>query len=310
MIEGGVKIPPSTKQVKMNKTGNVYVMSTPKKGHKHTEESRRKISLSLMGHKVSEETKENIRLSKLGKLCGDENPSKRLEVRKKISKLLMGRKFSEEHKRKIGLSSRGRRTMLGKHLSEESRRKISLAKTGVKMSKEWCRGNALKAMGNKYALGHKQSLEACEKKRLANQERYEDPIERAYTYGLAMKALKHKMHWYHSPIAGNVYLKSSYEIVVAKWLDKSRKEWKYEGLVVPYKDEFGVDRTYYVDFYLPKEGRCIETKGWISKMDELKFQAFRKEYPNLLLEVVTKDKLGAYKIAEEPQREGICPSMS
>ena len=79
-------------------------ISNSLKGHKVSEEHKRKISQSLKGHKFSEEHK------------------------RKMGQSLKGRKFSEEHKRKMGQSQKGR-----KH-NEETKRKMSQSKKGHKVS--------------------------------------------------------------------------------------------------------------------------------------------------------------------------------
>lgn len=72
-----------------------------------SEETKRKISKTLIGHPVSNET------------------------RKKLSEALTGRQLSEEHKRKISLNG-FHYGMLGKKTSVETKKKISEALKGEK----------------------------------------------------------------------------------------------------------------------------------------------------------------------------------
>jgi hypothetical protein len=79
------------------------------------------------GHKHSEETKKKLSLMKLG----DKNPMKRLEVSLLVSKALKGRKVSDNTKNKI------REANIGHHrggwkFSEEARKKISKSHKGEK----------------------------------------------------------------------------------------------------------------------------------------------------------------------------------
>lgn len=113
------------------------VISKSNKGRKHSEQTRKKISESHKNKKISEKTKaaldrsgklhseetkqkmSNIAKQKgfgerLPKLCGEDNPSKKIENRKKISDRMMGNKYSKdkekslEHKMKIGLANKKR----------------------------------------------------------------------------------------------------------------------------------------------------------------------------------------------------------
>lgn len=97
-------------------------------GHRHTEEQRKKISLTGKGRIVSEET--------------------RRKIGKANSVSLRGRIISQEVRDKI--SKNNARAMAGKHLSDETKRKISEANKG-----------------NQFHKGFKHSAETKEKMRLA-----------------------------------------------------------------------------------------------------------------------------------------------
>lgn len=79
----------------------------PKKGYKHSEESKRKISEARKGFKQTEETKKKRSEALLGKK--NHNFGKHLseECRKKLSDTMKGRSVSEEHKRKIADATKG-----------------------------------------------------------------------------------------------------------------------------------------------------------------------------------------------------------
>ena len=112
-----------------------------KKGDKHSEETKRKISLKnsgknhpRYGKKQSEEERKKRSISNLGR-----KPSE--ESRKKMSRSQMGNKNplgckrSDETKAKIGKALKGRKrnspgSMLGKTHSKEAKRKISRANSG------------------------------------------------------------------------------------------------------------------------------------------------------------------------------------
>ncbi len=58
---------------------------------------RKRISDTLEGHEVKQISREKISKKNMGKMCGNENPAKRLEVRKKIGAALFtgGKKYSD-----------------------------------------------------------------------------------------------------------------------------------------------------------------------------------------------------------------------
>jgi len=182
-----------------------------------------------------------------------------------------GKKLSEETKRRMARGQKGR-----KH-TEESKKKIAASLLGRKIL--WVE-KISKAMTGRIIDG-----EWRRKISQATRKRYEDPIERAYDYAMQHRGMAKNLQWYISPTAGKVPLRSSYEVIMAKWLDENRKEWKYEGIVTSYIGRDEREHNYYVDFYLPKEKKCIEVKGWVSDVDKLKFEAFRKQHPELKLEV-------------------------
>jgi len=142
-------------------------ISEANKGHKHSDETKQKISAAKTGKKfppLSEEQKEKIRQThKLRGVRPRLTPEQRrravenrrgfrhteehkrymselnkgkvlsLEHRKKISEALKGRKrelFTEEHRRKLGEASRGRK------FTEESKRKIGEKSRGRKHTEE------------------------------------------------------------------------------------------------------------------------------------------------------------------------------
>jgi len=84
------------------------------KGHKVSEETRKKISETMKGHKVSEETRKKISL-------GNRNRKVSEETRKKISLGHIGKHLSDEHKQKISERNRNNRNRLGNHLSEKQK---------------------------------------------------------------------------------------------------------------------------------------------------------------------------------------------
>lgn len=95
----------------------------------HSEETKRKISLSKIGHSTSEETKEKMSIAKLGIKHSEEH-------NKKIGIGNLGKKMSEEAKRKISIAQKGKQHNLGNHHSDETKQKISDKHKGKTLSIE------------------------------------------------------------------------------------------------------------------------------------------------------------------------------
>jgi predicted nuclease of restriction endonuclease-like RecB superfamily len=84
----------------------------------------------------------------------------------------------------------------------------------------------------------------------------------------------------------NIWLRSSYEVIYAKQLDKTGIKWLYE-----FKRFNLGDTTYIPDFYLPDLDMYIEVKGWWRPTAILKFKLFQKLYPKIKIRVITKKDL-------------------
>jgi 5-methylcytosine-specific restriction endonuclease McrA len=104
-------------------------------GFKHSESSKKKMSLSRKGRKFSESHKF------------------------KISKALKGKPKSKEAVRKMALTKIGNTYNKGRKHSEATRRRMSIAKKGWKMPKELRIAIGLRSRGNKNMLGKRHSKE-------------------------------------------------------------------------------------------------------------------------------------------------------
>lgn len=95
--------------------------------------------------------------------------------------------------------------------------------------------------------------------------------------------------WYESPIAGRVYLDSSYELAYAKFLDINNTKWKKNLIKFPYIWENKI-RHYLPDFYLVDDNTYVETKGYKTEKDDAKW----KQFPHKLQVLMGEDlnKLG------------------
>lgn len=82
-----------------------------------------------------------------------------------------------------------------------------------------------------------------------------------------------KKQWYVSPIAGKVYLRSSYELAYVEWLDKNNVLWKQNHERFPYEWN-KKKRFYYPDFFLIQDNCFVEIKGYETKQDKAKWKTF------------------------------------
>jgi len=79
--------------------------------------------------------------------------------------------------------------------------------------------------------------------------------------------------WYDSKTAGRVYLRSTYELAYAQWLDENNINWIANKKFFEYEFE-GQIRKYYPDFYLIDTDCYIEIKGYKTVKDEMKWKCF------------------------------------
>jgi hypothetical protein len=125
-------------------------------GYEHSEETKRKLSISrsgennpLYGKSRSKETRRKISEGHKGKTLPKEIKRKiseaqkgkthSQETRRKISEGHKGKTVSEETRRKISISKSGENNpFYGKSLSEETKRKISEARKGLKWWNDGC----------------------------------------------------------------------------------------------------------------------------------------------------------------------------
>ena len=90
----------------------------------------------------------------------------------------------------------------------------------------------------------------------------------------------------------NICFRSTWEVTVAKWLDKNNYTWKYEPKRFYFKNK---DYTYLPDFYVKELDSYIEVKGWYSDICKKKINSFKEEYSNLKLMIIDSNTIEEYK---------------
>jgi hypothetical protein len=84
-----------------------------------------------------------------------------------------------------------------------------------------------------------------------------------------------------------IWLRSSYEIRVAKMLDKLALNWIYE----PHSFSIDDSRTYRPDFYLIDLDIWWEVKGWLDEYARYKITKFWERYPEKTLRIIWKEDI-------------------
>ena len=107
-----------------------------KKGHKHSEETKRKISLALKGKVFSEETKRKISKAK------EKNYVEHPRLKEYLRLINTGKNNPN----------------FGKHHTKETKRKISLSNKGKKLSKESCENIRLAKLDKKNPMYGKSGI--------------------------------------------------------------------------------------------------------------------------------------------------------
>lgn len=105
------------------------------------------------------------------------------------------------------------------------------------------------------------------------------------------KGCHSKNYHYKGGYYKGIWMRSSWEIKYAKYLDKNKIKWKYE-----YKAFDLGESTYTPDFYLPKTDEYIEIKGWWRNEAKRKLKIFKKIYSKIKITVLNKKQLKELKI--------------
>jgi hypothetical protein len=96
-------------------------------------------------------------------------------------------------------------------------------------------------------------------------------------------------------IYAGIFMRSSWEIAVAKYFDSKGITWQYEPRAFPIIVN-GKNYTYTPDFYLPIQNCYIEVKGYWRDNAREKFEQFEKDYLQINIKIWNKQKLKDLKI--------------
>lgn len=99
-------------------------------------------------------------------------------------------------------------------------------------------------------------------------------IIKRYEQGWMPKAGRCKKYRYYSPIAGEVLLDGTWELAVAKWLDKNKFNWRRNTIRFQYINLKNKISFYTPDFWVEELNGYLEIKGYETKLDRCKWSQF------------------------------------
>ena len=117
-------------------------------------------------------------------------------------------------------------------------------------------------------------------KELLRREKIRNAINKRYENGWEVKCGRCKKINYHSEIAGDIKLDGSWELLVAKYLDKQKLNWIRNKKRFQYINLQNKKSTYCPDFYINDWNTYLEIKGYETKLDKCKWSQFNE---NLLI---------------------------
>jgi len=224
------------------------------------------------------------------KLMSLKSPMNDNAVRVKIATKLRGKPKSVEHKTMLSIAIRNYWAIL----SEGKRKQF----------REKCRGRVAWNIGVPLSESAKRNLS------IKRSGRKVPPEEKARQFAATLRGCNHPMYgkipspktcrgkggYYTNWLGATYYLRSSYEFVFARYLDKNRRNWRYEETAY----ELPVlGKTFRPDFFIYNnisELECIvELKNFI-KNNMTKEDAFRKAYLEIPMVVLDGEAMTLYGI--------------
>lgn len=123
-----------------------------------------------------------------------------------------------------------------------------------------------------------------EKQRKQHSERMKGKLIGKLNPMYGKKAAHGKGYWHNTWENEKVFLRSSWELAFAKYLDSKNIRYQVENKRFPIKYFYqGMEKygTYCPDFYLPDKDKYYEIKGWWRDDAKFKYDAFILQYPNI-----------------------------
>lgn len=180
--------------------------------------------------------------------------------------------LSEISKKKIGKSNKGKkRTEKTKSIMRERAKGRLLGKSWVdRVGEERAKEILIKISNKTKEAMNKPEIKEKHKQhqrisQLLNPrgEKISKSVSKAFSEGKGHK-INHRLQY------KGIYMRSSWEIKVAQWLDENNIEWKFE----PQWFKLEKNLRYLPDFFLPEKNTFLEVKGFLREKDKLKMNKF------------------------------------
>jgi len=287
-----------------------------------TEEHMNNWKKSRLGHIVTEQTKEKLRKASVNQWKRQHEEGFVSEKKNKTLEEMYGIEGAKLHRQKLK-DGHKKNPHVGWHHTLEAKEKNKIAHLGIPTGRKGItweqeygiekarklrkrlhlvnlgKESSKKGKTNIEFYGEEKAKEIFEK----NEHTFFKKGQKFYNNGKSMGYgsigkipgfnvnSKYKTGQYNSKNNGHVWYRSSWELKVMKYFDNNNTEWIYETK----KNRFylsSIERYYINDFYLPKDNKYIQVKGYVVPDD--KFYIFQKEYSDLNSELwdnkILKDK--------------------
>lgn len=187
-----------------------------------------------------------------------------------------GRKLSEETKQKIRIQLKGR-----KIVDKVFSKKIKSCEVYFK--------KCINPKCNKLFTTSRETRKTCSRKCVIvsnkRKQKLSDKLKDAYKNGKPVYGGKTKWYDYINASGVNIRVQGSYELRVCSILDKWKSgnkilDWQYTKDRINYIDNDNKNHVYILDFKVVESNEkfyYIETKGYKTEKDELKWQAAREQ---------------------------------
>lgn len=115
---------------------------------------------------------------------------------------------------------------------------------------------------------------SSEEKELIRVNKIRDKINARYANGWEPICGRCKKYEHISPIAGTIKVDGTWELKVAKYLDKIGVKWQRNKKRFSYTKSDGKISTYQPDFYISEWDSYLEIKGYETELDRIKWSQF------------------------------------
>lgn len=185
--------------------------------------------------------------------------------------------------------------MQGKTHSSKTRKKLSEQRIGIPLSEHTKQKLSTRNQGSGNPFFGKKHTDESINKMSMIQKVIARRGKDCNFYG---KQYHGKGQWYIRN-SSRIWMRSSWEIKLATYLDAHNINWEYEPKRFPITYIYNTEEkngTYAPDFYITKEKYYIEVKGYWRDDAQAKYEAFIEQYPQLSIRLYEKKELLEYGI--------------